>query len=233
MLYGSRPQRGNGKPNGNPADRKNRKQARVSSILTKSSLEKFGVDGNSRSQFQAFLATGEVPAEQAESIKNGKSRLVDMSLFSIEAAGVVTKFFQSGSEKMPGISNLKGNTLPKGYGFLVSKIRITSGQATDATDAARKRVVFKSEPHVTIPAAGGAFVRFSAQNRSILQEIGLDNFHNYGAAGTRIGEYTLANPRFIGDNGEINFEIQCADIVGMDANTVLKVELIGTMLIPM
>lgn len=212
-------------------DKAKRQKSALSRRLIASALSKFNVEGDSRARTEAFLHLGLIPADIAKAISEGKARLVDHTYMSTKPAAKVTKFFESGDEKTPGVSNLKGNTLPKGYGFLVSAIRVTTGKAADGTAAGALRTKYESEL-AEIPSGSTGFTRFEAQNRAILQEISTDIFNNYGRTDIPKGYHRLDNPRFIGDNGEINFELQFGDITGADANARIKVELIGTMIVP-
>lgn len=184
----------------------------------------------SRAEFEKFFR--ELPDEIREKLIKGDLRLADYSIRAIKhITSKTVKMFETQDQKETGILSIAQAKLPKGSVLVVSAISMLAGVPTALETDKVKATNFRSI--VNYPALANAEFSLKANKKQIVPEgrptrcFVTDNNHNI-----QLGISKLHNPRLIRDEEQIEFVIELGTMEGLDANTHIQVELLGTITTP-
>lgn len=199
-----------------------KKRAAISK-LTQTRVSAGGANLSSRDE--AMMRLGMLPENIRQGLAQKRLQLADTNFYVVKAAGALTtiKMITNADTKSIGISNLANGKLDKDNYLLLTHVRLTAGISVIGALDAAYGVVGKEVVNGQVEFKNGT--KYLLPN-----ECGTKIFDTTGRTDVTVGTYRLANPKWLEPQQQLEFNLSLSQAA--PANTFLRVELIGSAVVP-
>lgn len=174
-----------------------------------------------------------LPTDVQTALLQKRAQLVDSTYYVTKyAEGAQTlKMFADDDNKIVGVTNMSGQKLPKGEFFMLHAIRLTSADTTVTSVAAATNAVLNFG--VAIDAILNGEFKLNVGGKIVVPErTPLRVFDTTNNNHANEGLWKLDNPKLIQPQVDVVMDLEWGLAVNGTNNTIVRVELIGTTVVP-